>query len=218
MSVNFDLKINVLTVAAVIVAVFMFFSVLSSKDDAEVWENNYNVLNTEHMEFISKHDSAIIYKDNIIELTRNELKNAVKSDSIQRELVKKYKKEAAVVKIEWRFHPKDTVFVDVPISIDNDTTAHIVHECYEIDLSVKNGGISLANLVVDNRQDMVLGARKKSLWATEQAFDIRNTNPCIKTLNVTTYKVTIKEKWHEKWFITIPVGFGTGYLFGRANR
>jgi len=213
MNVNFDLKINIWTIIMAIIAVFMFFNILSIKEDVKIWENNYHALNTEHIEFISKYDSMIIYKDNLIQLTRNELKTALESDSIQKELTKKYKAAAAVVKIETVIKI-DSILVPFPVYIDKDTTINIINKCLSLNISATNGLLALSNLTIENRQDIVLGKRKVSLWKTEQAFDIRNTNPCMITTGVTAYTVVVPRKWYEKWFITAPVSFATGYIIG----
>jgi len=214
---KFDFKVNLWTILVIGIIVFGAFKWKSLKNEIDKWTNNYEIAleGKEQMAvWVSSLDSALVATKRSYEMTNKELKDALKSDSIQRELVKKYKAAAAVVKIEWKFHPQDTVFLPIP----NDTSVHVTHECFEVDLSASNGLLSLANLTVDNRQDIILGQRKSGLWKTEQAIDIRNTNPCIRTTGITSYTVVVKKHWYEKWWITLPAGFATGYVAGTLNR
>jgi len=219
MSIKTELKINITTLLLIIAGVSVFFFMRSrlvdAKWDAERWEGNYIASQNGFRNYISDTDGTIVTLNGIIELTSQELAVALKSDSIQKGLVKKYKKAAAAVKIEWKFHPKDTVEVSIPIYIDRDTTVELWHDCFEVDIKAEDGRLSLTNLYIENRQDIILGARKSGLWRTEQAFDIHNTNPCIINVNATAYSVVVKKRWYEKWWITVPVSFGTGYMYGR---
>lgn len=214
---NIDFKVNLWTLLLLGLMAILFFTRLGMKNEAEKWLNNYNVLKGEHTELVSEHDSMIIHKNGIIELTKKELRDALESDSIQRELVEEYKAAAAAVKVETVFKT-DTLYIEVPIKVDNDTSIKFSNKCLSLDLSVFNGGLSLDNILIENRQDILLGERKTSMWKTEQAIMVRNTNPCIETTNVTTYMVSVEKKWHEKWWITVPASFGAGFIAGSINK
>lgn len=214
--------INVSTILITVLAFLMFFAALynigNKNDEISRWKDNYNTEHSRYQTYESAVDNLIITKNNIIQLKERELRDALMSDSIQRELVKKYRRASAAVKVEWKFHPKDTVEIEVPVYIDKDTVIDLWHDCFEVDIEIKNGKLSMYDLYIENRLDMVLGERKKGLWKTEQAFDIRNTNPCITTTGVTSYVVTVDKHWYEKWWITLPVGLATGYTYGRLSK
>jgi hypothetical protein len=216
MSVKLELKVNVVTVVLLAVVAFLLFKWGNLRDEITQWTNNYEVMQDSLTTEISKLDGAIIYKDGIIGMQQKELKDALKSDSIQRELVKHYKKVASAVKIETVIQV-DSIPVPYPVYVDNDTMLNVVRECYEVALEFKENTLSITDFKMYNRQDIILGDQRKGLWKTEQAIEVRNSNPCITTTGIQTYQVVVPIKWHQKWWITVPAGFAAGYLTGKIQ-
>lgn len=210
MKLNLNMNVNLWAIALLIVVALWLLNRSHLRDQIDMWQSNYVAANGEIEELRSEVDSVIIAKNRVIELTNKRLKKALESDSIQRELANKYKKLASAVKVEWRFKV-DTVEVEVPILIDRDTTVKLWYDCFDVDVKVQNGKIGLYNFYIENRQDIVIGERRTSLFKTEQSVMIRNTNPCITTVGATAYKVVVPKKWYEKWWITGPIGLGLGY-------
>jgi hypothetical protein len=211
-----NLNVNLWTVIAIVVAVLWMFNRSNLKNDGQTWEDNYNAVVKGVRRYASSVDSVMISVGHMLQSQDKKLRDVMKSDSIQRELVGHYKRLSAVVKIETKF-VHDTIEKRVPIYIDKDTTLDVWSDCFEMDISLESGLLSINNIFIENRQDIVLGARKSTLWRTEQAIDVRNTNPCITTTGMTTYKVVVDKKWHQKWWITAPISFGTGYVLGKAR-
>ena len=207
-------KFNIWTVAVIILATLWFKNNSTLKDTIDQWKSNYDVVFGEKAALeteVSKLDSALIVSQETVQLTRNELKSSMKSDSIQKELVKHYKKVAAAAKVE-TITKIDSIKVPYPVYVDKDTTIHMAGECYELDIDFSDDGVSLYDFYMENRQDIVLGDMKKSLWRVEQSLSVRNINPCITTTGITTYQVVVPIKWHQKWWITAPMGFAAGWI------
>jgi len=181
----------------------------SERNKKETWEYNYNIINGNHNSYVSKTDGVIIAYQKSILLTNAELKKALKSDSIQRELVQKYKKlaEATTVITEWKH---DTVTIKVPIFINKDTTILYQDKCFNVDLRFAKGEFSLSDMQIYNRMDYVSGARRAGFLKTEYSIDIRNSNPCIITTSVSSYKVI-----HQPRVIESPIFWGVvGFVGG----
>ena len=106
----------------------------------------------------------------------------------------------------------DTVKVSVPIYIDKDTTVKLADECFQASLSLFNGGFSLNDYTIDNRQDIIIGTQKSGLRRKESIVTIRNTNPCINATGIQSYTVIYEKKWWENPLITIPAGIAAGAI------
>jgi hypothetical protein len=205
MSVNFDLKINVTTLIATAVLIIGAFLYLNHSKNKTIgrWVDNYEIAQAASEEnggLFRRASDSLVVTGRTINVLNSEIKALAKSDSIQRGLVKHYKELAAVTKVETEFIT-DTVEVPVPVYIANDTTVSFSNPCYGLNLSLSDGLISINDISIHNRQDIVVGERKTGLWRTEQSFDIRNSNPCIVTTGVTTYNIVVEKKWHQKWYI-----------------
>jgi len=213
---KWDFKINLTTLLLIVVGVVVFFFWNNRKTDEYArLMNNLKVEKIAFVTYQSEVDGALVVKDLAYQMLKEELREAVESDSIQRELTEKYKKLAAVVKYETIF-VHDTVTLEVPISVEKDTSVTLADNCLEIDLSLFNGGLSLDRVDIQNRQDIVLGERKSGLRRAEYTLDIRNTNSCIQTTGVTTYIVVHEKKWYENPLITIPAGIITGIIIDKT--
>jgi len=198
------------------VAIFLFWN---NKKNTEYTRltNNLEAQKTEFVTYKSEVDGALIAKDQAILLLEADIEAALSKDSIQEELISHYKKLAAVIKVE-TVYKTDTVTLEVPIYIEKDTTVTLADACFKADLSLKTGLLSLNSVVVENRQDIVLGTRKNGLRKSTQYVDIRNTNPCITTTGMTTFIVVHEKRWWEKPQITVPAGILAGIIAWEAIR
>lgn len=194
MKLNFN--INIATLLLIVGAFIALLLWNSERKEADRIANEYAAMDTSFKSYKSKTDGAIISYKESVTMTQRELKKALKSDSIQRELVKKYKELAESVTIitEWKH---DTIKIAVPIFIKTDTTIDYQDKCFNVDLKFANGELSLSDMQIYNRVDMVSGNRKVGFLKYEYSADVRNTNPCIITTGMTTYRVTTKPKWFE---------------------
>jgi hypothetical protein len=213
-----ELKIN-LTTILVLVAGVTFFFWLNGKKNREI---QIHLDTIAHKEWLmerqqSEIDSATITWQQTLTSSNESLLAALAKDSIQEELISYYKGLSSVVKVETKY-VHDTVKVSVPIYTDKDTTIYLSDECFKASLSLFNGGISLNDYSIDNRQDIVIGDARRSLKGTQSYIAIRNTNPCINTTGVQSYVVVTERKWWENPLITIPVSLVAGYTAGRLRK
>jgi hypothetical protein len=215
---KWNFKVNITTILVLVLGVVVFFWWNGQKNsEINRWIGNYDANVGKYELYKSIVDDRMIVKDKAIELLSEELKAVAQSDSIQRELVKKYKRLAAVIKIETEFI-HDTVKVNVPIHIENDTIVEIWSDCLELDVRLSTGFFALENIFIENRQDIVLGARKTGLFKTSQYVEVRNQNPCIQIQGMTSYVVVHEKKWWENPIITTLGGFTAGWAVGKLSK
>jgi len=208
MKLNFN--INITTLLCIAGAIVLFLLWRNESSESARWENNYDISISDHKQFVSEMDGIIVTYRESVTLTNQELKKALKGDSIQRELVKKYRKlaESATIITEWKH---DVITVAVPIFITRDTTIKHSDKCFSVDLSLSNGKLTLQDMRVPNRQDIVSGRRKTGLFSSEYSMDIRNSNECIITSGMNSYKVIDKPKWYEHPFVWGAAGLVGGF-------
>lgn len=213
-----EFKINVAAILILGVAVAFFFWFNGRKNmEIELHLNTIAQHEFKYEEKVSEVDSVKIAYQATLNASNESLKAALANDSIQKELISYYKNLSQVVIYETEY-VHDTVKVSVPIYIENDTTVKLADDCFTADLSVFNGGISLDNYSIVNRQDIVIGAQKSGLRRKESVVSIRNTNPCINVTGMQSYTVVYEKKWWENPLITIPASVVVGYTVGRVSK
>lgn len=213
-----ELKIN-LTTILVLVAGVVFFFWLNGRKNREI---DLHLNTIAHNEFVfdtwkSTVDSVQVVQQDALNASAEALKEALKRDSIQFELIEHYKKLANVVKVEY-VYKVDTLEVPVPITVDEDTSIHIANVCYDLDFSLSDGLFTLDGFSFNNRQDIVIGTQKSGLRRKETVVSIRNTNPCLTTTGMQSYNVIYEKKWWENPLITTPIGLATGYIIGKVTK
>ena len=208
-----EFKVNVAAIIILGVAVAFFFLLRGNQSNqADVYINSLEEYEFEFEKYKSEVDSAYITWQKALNISNESLKAALANDSIQEELIAKYKKLSNVIKIETKF-VHDTIKVSVPIYIKDDTTVNLADNCFKADLSLTNGLITLSGLTINNTQDIVIGDRRTGLFNTDQYISIRNSNPCITVTGMQTYTIVYEKKWWENPLITVPIGAAIG-LFG----
>jgi len=219
MKMNFDFKINLWAIVVLAVIVLWLFNRGRLRDEVDRWEQNYHTVQEQNADLDNANvflNGLVAEKDRAILLTEKELRDAMKSDSIQKQLIKKYKKLAAAVKIETVIKI-DTVIKEIPINIENDSVYRLWFDCFDMDIGIEKNKFSLYHFYMENRQDIVLGERKAGPFRTEQTVVVHNSNQCIETTGMTTYSVVVRHKWWNKWWISGPVGFAAGYGVGKLS-
>ena len=211
-----EFKVNVAAILILAVGVaFLFW--LNGKKNREIDLHLNTIAQHEfkYEEKTSEIDSATIVWQESLDAANETLKAALVHDSIQAELLSYYKNLSQVIVYETEY-VHDTVKVSVPIYIENDTTVNLSDNCFEASLSLFNGGISLNEYIINNRQDIVIGEQTSGLRRQESIVTIRNTNPCITVTGMQSYNVVYEKKWWENPLITAPIGIATGFILGTA--
>ena len=215
MKINFNLNLGTLILTALLVLVALGWR--SERNESNRWEGNYHASQEElHNYTITNSDILASYVESI-QLTKAELRDALESDSIQRELARRYKELSEMVKVVTVYKTKwDTLRIPVPIFIDRDTTITHKDDCISLDMGFSNGSFAISGIEIPNTIRMAVGERKNGLFkGTTYSVDIAHSNPCVLTTGMTSYKIVHQRKWWENPLITIPIGVGFGYIITR---
>jgi len=213
-----EFKVNVAAILVLGMAVAFFFWFNGRKNQQiDLHLNTIAQHEFKYETYVSEVDSATIVWQETLNASNESLKAALAYDSIQDELISYYKNLSQVVKYETKYI-HDTVKVSVPIYIDKDTTVNLADNCFSASLSLFNGGLSLNDYTIHNRQDIVIGEQKSGWKNTKSIVTIRNTNPCIQTTGIQSYTVIYEKKWWENPLITVPASVAIGYAAGRMAK
>jgi hypothetical protein len=217
MSIKWDIKLNLtslLILLTIIVGLLFGVRALRSKN-SEITRLNQNnaILESEFKNYRDQSTGRIISYKQSLELYQSELKAALESDSINRELARHYKKLSEHVQIKTEF-VHDTIEIEAPILVgeNNDTSFNYSDECFKVNLSVSDGLLSLNSVDVFNQQDIVTGLRKNGLARSYWAVDVHNSNPCIHVVGVNSAHVVTRKKWWENPLITGTIGIAIGVI------
>lgn len=194
-----------IAVASISVAVWLGYTANNLSKDVKRWKDNYITETHAFGQYVIESKKLTVNYQNQIQVTERELKDALRSNDSIKKIAKHYKELSSVtsVEIKWKH---DTIRVPVPIFISHDTIISLNDSCFKASLSVFKGGLSLNNLSIQNKQDIVSGERKDGLFKTKLAFDVINSNPCIQTTGMKSYVVVHKKRFWENPLFTIPLG------------
>lgn len=203
------MKKNVFIIICLVIIAWLIYS---SSNDKRVREGNIKALTEEMDLYKTKYNEVVASKQSVI-ITNDFLKSS--NDSLK-QIIKNFKKPDIVVKYKWKLKV-DTLYVPL-ISTEYPDEFKFNYSDQWASLS---GKVNKKDIVFDppiliNEQDVVSGIKKKGLFGKKEYYvDIKNSNPYIQHVSINTFKVDVRKSWHEKWWITIPIGFTAGYLTGR---
>jgi len=209
---KWNFKVNVTHFLLILLIGFLILSWRGQRQDAIRWQENFETSQSTFSQYKSESEGVIISTQKSLELTEKELREALLSDSANAELAEHYRKLSGVVTIITEFDI-DTLYIPVPELIIPDTTVRFAQEgCFEVELGLQRGLITLNDMYVPNTQKIVYGLRKTSLFRSEYSIDIYNSNKCIDVVGVRSYTVVHKRKAWENPLITVPFGILVGFL------
>jgi len=213
-----DFKLNITTLLLILAVGFVALKWNGQRNETNRWEHNYEVATTEFetykIEIDGTMDEMIVSHKAAIQLTEKELKDALKSDSLNKELARHYKHLYETVEVETVF-VTEYVEKEVPITVEEEIPSFVIpNDCYTLDLRLSNGLIGVNDIDIQNKMSFVSGDRKLGWFKTEYSVDIANTNPCITTTGVTSYKVVHQPKLFERPSVWGIAGFIAGFIIG----
>jgi hypothetical protein len=183
-------------------------------------EENFISLQSTHNSYVSKASGDSITYARSLQASEKLLKEALKANKLGRELVSHYKELAEHIEIETEFI-HDTIKVPVPIYLTDiaDTTIDFSDQCFSLDLSVFNGGLSVNDINVPNTQNIVLGDRKGGFMKPKYySVDVVNSNPCINVTGLQSTHVYEQKKFYEtSWFAALAGSIATFTIIGATK-
>jgi hypothetical protein len=85
--------------------------------------------------------------------------------------------------------------------------------------TIANTGLTLDSLKIPNESKIVIGEKRKGFLnlKSELAVDVNNSNPYIKTSNISGYVYEPEKKWYERMWVNFVAGLTIGYVGGRLD-
>ena len=150
--------------------------------------------------------------------TQDQMKSLLASNDTMREWVKEFKEIKGGVIIK-----ETTIIREVAVPFDKlipcdfkPFPANKITKDFLFYTTVANTGLTLDSLKVPNESKIVIGDKRKGFLnlKSELVVDVNNSNPYIKTSNISGFVYEPKKKWYEKMWVNFVVGLGVGYIGG----
>lgn len=204
-------KVTIILIFLVLLGI-IFHLYTSKQDISNRAKDNLIALNDSIKYHKNKFNQEVASKRSL-QLTLSELKDYSKENIELKEAIKKFKKPITiiqtkqVVKIDTIVKFKDTIkyVFSKDISVDD--------RYYQFDIKINQIGLKIDNFTISNNQTIVVGWKSQGWFKNPIATaEITNTNPYFKQTEIKPIIIVYNKKWHEKWFITIPISFLVGCL------
>lgn len=153
--------------------------------------------------------------------TQDQIQSLLASNDTLKEWVNEFKKiKGAVVTRETTIIQQVAVPFDKVIPCDfKPFPAKKETKDFQFYATVANTGLTLDSLKIPNECKIIIGEKRKGFLnlKSELAVDVNNSNPYIKTSNISGYVYEPEKKWYERMWVNFVVGLGLGYVGGRVD-
>jgi len=148
--------------------------------------------------------------------TQDQMKSLLASNDTMREWVKEFKEIKAGVVIK-----ETTIIKEVAVPFDRNIPcdfkpfpAKKETKDFQFYATIANTGLTLDSLKVPNESKIIIGEKRKGFLnlKSELVVDVNNSNPYIKTSNISGFVYEPKKKWYEKPIIGLLFGVGIGFV------
>lgn len=194
-----------------VLLVLLVFQTYTKNSIIKTNESNILAIN-DKIEFYETSIGQLVESKRSVILERDNFKFL--SDSLNF-IVKNFKKVDQI--IEYKYIIK-TDTVEVPLIINPDNSYSFRQDDgFNIQSgTVYNNRIKLDPLIVRNDQSIITGWKKNGWFKNkEYHIDIHNSNPYIQGEQIQHFIVVPEKSWHEKWYITGPIGLGLGFILSQ---
>jgi hypothetical protein len=217
MSTKWDIKLNLtsLLLLLIITVGLLFGARAFFQKNREITRLGQNIATLESgfETYRSQATGEIISYRQSLELYQSELEDALKSDSINREMAGYYKKLSEQVTIVTEYvHDSIPIPVPYPVAENIDTIIPYNDNCMDLNFVFSDGFTYLSDINIPNQQDIIVGMRKNGLSKAYWAVDVHNSNPCIRVTDIQSTHVVTKKRWWENPMIVGTVGILIGVV------
>ncbi|ALM49320.1 hypothetical protein AMR72_10700 [Flavobacterium psychrophilum] len=201
--------------ATAVLIVLLFASVQTCSSNKSV-ANNYTSLLTDTVNYYKNRLGTITATKSTLQLENKQLQNLLINKDIElRKLTAEFSKIRSLVKYE-----TVTLIDSIPI-VYKDTvpcvfkrSGTINEKWYTLNWQSDQKGIRIDSLHFENTVTVINGLKRNWFLGEEiLVTDITNSNPYLKTNNITSAEITIRQPWFKKWFVWFMLGSASGFLF-----
>ena len=206
-------KIFFLTIIAVL-CVLLVNNCSNKNATIQRQEDNIKALKDSTKYFKNKLNETVATKL-ALQLTEKELKEEKKTNERLQTALKDFKKTIATIQSKQEVRI-DTIKIPYKEEVECIFSRFqtIKKPYYTFDLLSNEKGNTIANFrLTDNKQDIVIGYKKKNFFSnSELRVDITNSNALFNQKEIKPIIIVYKKSWYEKPQITIPLGFTLAIL------
>ena len=199
-----------------ILCVLLVNNCSNKNDTIQRQEDNIKALKDSTTYFKNKLKETVATKL-ALQLTEKELKEEKKTNERLQIALKDFKKTIATIQSKQEVRI-DTIKIPYKEEVDCVFSRFqtIKQPYYTFDLLSNEKGNTIANFsLTDNKQDIVIGYKKKNFFSnSELRVDITNSNPLFNQKEIKPIIIVYKKSWYEKPQITIPLGLAVGFFIG----
>lgn len=150
--------------------------------------------------------------------TQDQMKSLLASNDTMKEWLKKFKEIKGGVVIK-----ETTIIKEVAVPFDRNIPcdfkpfpAKKETKDFQFYATVANTGLTLDSLKVPNESKIIIGDKRTGFlnFKSQLVVDVYNSNPYIKTSNISGFVYEPKKKWYEKMWVNFVLGLGVGYVGG----
>lgn len=200
--------------ATAVLVVLLFASIQKCSSNKSV-ANNYTSILTDTVNYYKNRLGTITATTSTLQLDNKQLqKLLINKDNDLKKLTVEFSKIKSLVKYE-----TVTLIDSVPI-VYKDTVpcvfkrlGTISEKWYTLRWQSNQRGIKIDSLHFNNTVSLINGFKRS--WPLGKEIlttDITNSNPYLKTTNITSAEITIRQPWFKKWYIWFVLGSATGFL------
>jgi hypothetical protein len=153
--------------------------------------------------------------------TQSQIKALLASNDTLKEWIQKFKniKSGIIIK-------ENTIIKEVKVPFETlipcdfkPFKANKIDRFFNFYSTISNTGLTIDSLNFPNEQRIVVGEKKTGFlgFRKQMSVEVNNTNPYIKTTNMSAFTYEPKKKWWEHPIINFGVGFGAGFVGGRLS-
>lgn len=148
--------------------------------------------------------------------TQEQMKSLLATNDTLREWLSEFKEiKGGVVVRETTIVREVAVPFDRPIPCDfKPFKANKISKDFQFYTTIANTGLTIDSLKIPNEAKIIIGDKKEGFLGlkTKLSIDVNNSNPYIKTSNISGFVYEPKKKWYEKMWVNFAIGFGVGYI------
>lgn len=148
--------------------------------------------------------------------TQEQMKSLIATNDTLREWLDEFKEiKGGVVVRETTIVREVAVPFDRPIPCDfKPFKANKISKDFQFYTTIANTGLTIDSLKIPNEAKIIIGDKKEGFLGlkTKLSIDVNNSNPYIKTSNISGFVYEPKKKWYEKMWVNFAIGFGAGYI------
>lgn len=210
-------------VFGLIVGAVIAISIYSHKQSV----NSINVVTDSLRVYKDKYARAVAEK-RMLALNAKQINQVVEDNDSLKAMVKdlKNRQVSDIIQIKTRirydtipiFAKADTIVIKSD-TVKSDSVFTFNHNKEYLTLNgefkLRNKLLSINELSIPNSQDIVVHRNEQTFEGKySYKVNVTNSNPYITTNSIESYKLNIKKKWYEKWYIVAPAAFTGGVLLG----